>query len=818
MRAILLSMSVFLVALSCTAVGQEKTVPSHASNPIRIEMEAPDVKAAKGAAVVDDAQASGGKALKIIGEGKKSLSDEMDVAFSRLAAPGFYRLRARMRVEDVDELGQNWRVEVLSHKGGEVLGYGVAQGYYFRKGRGYTDFDIPFEIMDISRAPVVRMHWGRKNGNPWPRMRERGKSDEPVARGAIYLDYLEISKTGDAPPIRVLKVWPNKLRYTRGEDGTADVILLNPWEQPVQGEVRLELYHDLDPRENLGRAGVELEPGETRKITMPLRHGRDAAADFGYEVRATAVVDGKEVDSNREFFCVADNPGAVSTHFDRWYPAMDEPRNVEDYYNANMWPGVIRKLSAGTEQRKAAALEMRENYVTVYDTWVWSPGGCIDLTPEADVFSCSYGTYVYGKRQMTEEVAFLGEQGIAVFCYLVNYAGGLEAVELMRRKPEWFQTFSNGDFGRGYSIEAIDNQRKFYALPTLKEKLAFARNLGTVWFDLDFSKPELIDYIADQIIAGTDEFGFCGIRWDCGHLQTSASWTWKPGLDFFGKPVCTTYKESDMQTAENIRRLKERVRKKYPNFGVGTNYGNIIETSRTPIQVRELCKDGGWIQDEPCMLFPQPDSPYRFWDKYYKYFSDQAEHIMSQGGHYVPLTRSLYGSSADHLYSTVFQLAGHGHSNYIYRNPTFVTGDPAQFIIRYGRFFFDNAFRKVRDPESTIKVRADSPLWWKESVWRKIEKNRRTLVLHLINPPVSKAWQENPSGKLRDPVQDISVSVKLPEGCRRAKAWLLTCESWRFAEPAVTADMPLDVGIEGDNAEITVPEILVWKTLVWQFE
>jgi len=147
-----------------------------------------------------------------------------------------------------------------------------------------------------------------------------------------------------------------------------------------------------------------------------------------------------------------------------------------------------------------------------------------------------------------------------------------------------------------------------------------------------------------------------------------------------------------------------------------------------------------------------------------------------------------------------------------------VTGDPAQLAVRFGRLLFDTKLLRVDRPNEVIQVSAGRPLWWDKTVWRKTEGGKDTFVVHLINPPVSKAIMEDETSALPPSARGVKVSFAIPTGKKVAGAWAVMAESWTSDLPAKTQAVALDAVVSGNTAMVTVPEVIIWKILAVELQ
>ncbi|MCE9613881.1 MAG: hypothetical protein K8T26_06360 [Lentisphaerae bacterium] len=794
-----------------------------------VEAEGPGAMRHAAVRIVDDATASGGQALDL------PLDDAPDwnvvnVALPAAATPGRYVAAMRLNVTDAPDIGRAWRGDV--RQGGTLLGYAVAYGYTLRGKSGYQDVEIPFVWTDAAQPPVLSMRWTQKSA-------QAGLPQNGEGRPNVRLDAVAFRRLGDLPPARILRVWPDHVRYRQDENGSIAVSVQNLSTAAVTGLVRVALAHDLDEPQALGQQALALATGQTAEIVFPFANpGRT----YGYAAQAVLEIDGRPVDAGEETFTVHDNPWAVATGAPDQEPG-DRELN---------WQGRFYGIGATDAEIEDCALTARRQYTTCAEFFSWSPGECFDLAPKEPIWvRGNGGDLLRSKRELQRAVAALHRQGIACISYVAQQAMGERAVAVLREKPEWFSySAASGDVIDFYNVDVLEKHRAFWRAfdwpgyaaqgdPTApgwvdspERWQAFAtfwtapseaaRQLGIIgYFVPNYARLDVVDFCADQVAASADMFGWDGLRWDCGHLNPGTLWgTFAPSLDFAGQPQAATPADVESLTVRNLQRLKSRVRARHPAYVIGSNFGQRDDARRFPLQTAELARDGGWLMDEAACGYNAAHSPYHFWDAYYAVMADQGEHITSLGGHYHPFAFTRTGGKypVDGLYETVFRLAGKGHPQIPFYNSRTPFGNVAQFSVRFGRFLFDPAIRRVDAPESAVQVNASAPLWWTRTVGRLRDGPREDWIVHLINPPLQREVERDPTSRMAEPVRDASVTVAVPPGKRPTGAWALAAEAWTTDAPPRTQAVPLELDRTDGRVAVVVPQILCWKTVVIRFE
>ena len=803
-------------------------VVSDYAEPVRFP--AMSLSAPLSAEIVKDAQASEGTAIELNGAKKRAGDDRISAEFPVAKSSGQYVLKIRINARDMYDLGKGWRVEV--RVGDEVVAWDVFHGYHFKGVQGYREFSIPFYLSEPGLKPAASMFWIRED------------TSKPVVR----VDHVEIARVGDLPALQITRVWPDRIRYRTDEEGTVTVTCRNTTTRDVAGVVTVELIHDLNAPKILGRHNVNLAPGETKELKMPLRHGGDK---FGYEVGATATVNGKTVHTASEYFCVTNNTYDVATHhgrfgnweFDRKDWRKELPERGASAHFGSMVGGTWDKLkhevawnirlwldlNPSDEDLAECAAEARDAYVTWFEVYSWTEGGLVDMDPKAEIWVCGDDCHwLYSKRQIAGQVAAMKKHGIGVVTYALPYGQGLPSLDLLRERPEWFCTSREARDFTGYSVAAIKKIRAFRKRLEAAPKSKWPRfqiEANTMpslpYLKMNFTQRDVIDFAADRLIDSIKTYGWDGLRWDCGNLETGRIWgQWFPFLDMYGKPLCADREQMVAQTVEHVRYFRQRIRKFRPDFTFGLNWGG-PNPLNFPRLTDAFMRDGGWLLDEEIRRASWHDSAIRFWDKYYEYLSDRGEFMTSRGGHYNPYGLHIIVPGTFHaayMYHMILGFAGHGHPEFYLRSKVFPIGDTAQFAVRFGRYLFDAELRRVENPERFVKVGSSRPLWWQRSVLRKRLDAAETWVVHLVNPPKGKAIEDNVTSELAPPVRRATVSIQVPDGRNAVRAWALTSESWTTGDRPKTQAVPLDVRRAGGKATVSVPEILFWKVIVFEFK
>ena len=196
------------------------------------------------------------------------------------------------------------------------------------------------------------------------------------------------------------------------------------------------------------------------------------------------------------------------------------------------------------------------------------------------------------------------------------------------------------------------------------------------------------------------------------------------------------------------------------------------------------------------------------------------DQINRWGGIYNPFDFNRGGSRdvVDNIYSTIFRLIGGGRFN-CYYNSRFPSGNPGRFATRYSEFFFGHQRTWLPEIHGEVDVHATAPLWWKDMVyWNRDADGHRQLLINLVNPPLVAEVEENPRSEIRPPVRNSEVICAPADGKSPQAAYLLTAEPMEPSDETAINMIKLPMkALDGGKVSVTVPSVIFWKMLVFQY-
>ena len=742
-----------------------------------------------GTAVIEDAAASGGKAVRIpYDAGARGWS--MVYSAPKLAMRGQTLFTFWLRAENLPPLTSGLMLTMVAHdketgqwahhRQTHICGVNL-------KPQGYTAITLALDVpwTADTYGPEVILQW-----------------DAPPegVKPVMYLDKTEISvPTFDAP--RVLEVVPDKVRYQPGERVTVRTSLVNPTAKQVTGTLVGEEIRAADTRREVFREGVTLAAGQESQVACSYALG---AEEYGREIRVRLFVGNREVASGREFFAVSKLPLWVAggASGDRSFRASNSGQH--SFYVA---PASAQDSWRGVQYWK----RMRRIY---FEFFSWSPGDISDLAPSSDLFPGGEGRLTYRSRQtIIQQNRMLRSVGMWPVSYVNGTCWGESGYRLFQRHPEWFLYDANGEIA-GYEMDGLQRYRR-------KDDADFDPETHKhIFFQacLNHSLPAVQEYVARQFINCGKTMGFAGVRLDVRYLEVY------PGeRDFDGKVIAATYPEADRISAASVRRIKALVRRELPDFTFGYNYAAPEEVKDMMETFKERCQGGAWMLDELPCTYQEKSSPYHVWKNYVHRMMSWGEQVNQLGGVYNPydFKRGSMEYPIDLIYSAIFRIicGGRDYGGWYY-NSRLPIGDFGAFTTRFSEYLHHTSRDWLDEVKGEVDVQSAAPLWWRDlCFWTRTGNGHKCLQVNLVNPPKAAEVMENPRSQINPPVRDITVTCA-PLGTQKpSAAYLLMSEPLELTGLNEIQVIKLELrDADAGKVAVTVPSVLFWKMVVFQFE
>jgi len=617
--------------------------------------------------------------------------------------------------------------------------------------------------------------------------------------GKVLLLWLLIfSPFAQAGNIKVMKVWPEKLLYGRGEEAKISITLKNEETSKQEGKLVCEIIGDLDTRIEILNREVVLGPKEVKVFSATWNTGKE---EYGFEARATFFQDNKQIATGSEYFAVCDNVFKIGQYYSDFYT-----------YNAERW----------FKEKKIP--QNRSHYIMITELNV-SPESFGDHTPDTDTWWTQHTCYHESKKGVKTFVEESHKHGMKILIYANHMPAGYTGFEFARQHPEWVLYRRNGMW------EAFFDVAQLARIAHMSEEERYKGCPPWMALNLNFYDRKVVNFGCDEIIAGAKMFGYDGVRFD-GHYLCPAKENNEIGYDYAGNPE-THGEDGEKLSVEIIKHVRNYIRKKLPGFLFGYNYGYEYDYnwSKRPKAFASTCSEGSMLMWESIRSsIWREGSRYSTWKGYIKGIKEEANRVIGLGGYHLIIVDNWVNHSLpayNHLVAMTFAARSHicyaagcsicvrgKFGDYMEMNGEFPDGSAAEkwnrFATRYAAFLYDDRLKDVDFPEKILQVKGEREIFWKDYVyWRNLSTDKRQLIIHLINAPVHKKVLKNE--RKAPPIQhNISVSAKIPSGFTKVRCWVLTPDQGMRG-------FPISVKIAGRKAMVNIPELEYWDIVVFEF-
>lgn len=551
-------------------------------------------------------------------------------------------------------------------------------------------------------------------------------------------------------PVMVTGLDTDKIRYRPGEKGKVTATLNNTGGKPVKAKVAIDLLSGLDTQRNLETREINLPPSGQ----APWRGEFDTTGlHWGACIQTTVTVADAPPDICRSVF-------VVSTNIYECGILAAAPGQT----------GIFDNL----EDARAAARLLKSRGFTGLEAFFWGACDMFEFATASEIWFSGQTGYAGSRAGTSNLLAACHELGIVSTFYANLWGGsGPPAIELMRRKPEWFG-------GAGFNTAVLAD----WALTQSRRVQAGNFNYSMTWI---LSKPpdDVFRYHANEILASIKTFGWDGIRYDSYY--------------------------TDYWNVRAIHLVRDIVNTTQPEFAFGYNSFPANDYAGGAMDI--MARGGGMFMLEYCLDYCRGAEGSL--DKYAGELATIRDLIWDFGGHSGPIYaaptpcgKSPTDSTAiDAIYACCALLAAGAHP--YYNRMDSELADFPGFALRYGEFIWNNRMRPLKEPEKVVAFGNNTqPFNWPRYV-RTLngDNNRRRLVIHVLNMPTNYPFLQNLDRVTVPPLRDLPVTVTLPADAQVTGAWDLT----PFPEPR---QRKLAVRTSGGQVSLTLPDVRFYDVLV----
>ncbi len=563
-------------------------------------------------------------------------------------------------------------------------------------------------------------------------------------------------------------VWPDKIVFKPGEKCGAVIQLAGRSDVAKKVLLRTRVLSGLDAIRVIDEREVELGKGEKRDIRV---EWESAKVDQGCELRAELLDGGAVVDAGREYFAVATSGVKVGQYGCVNPGCFNDPAKIE-----------------------STMREYRMNYFGAFEYYTWTPCPYLGLTPGESWEPHTESQPAYRCRVERRFVQSFVEQahknGISVFPWMngeVSLETGLDHPEFYRYGKDGQPLLYNGviDNGKRYAIA--------YSSAMYDEKRAYE------WGKM----------MSDSI----DMFGWDGCRFDwaftpsvVGDPMRAKETEW---FDYTGKSCLELYPNPDAQGTKCLRAFLKGVWEKHPEFMYGTNSDFSEEWRKNYPQYREESSRNSFLWFEYLLGYnAQEMRTWNLWVGRLVGDSASARRNGAQVG--VGWMRPCAPGSASRMLMP-YAMAFSGIHWIAPGDRTEPLGNDWKVwrhALRFAECYYDTRFSPVAADEVAKRITVENAddVMWRPWLSERMDKNERTLALHLLNTSGDINISEfHPKPPVR---KDVSVIFKKEADEKIKSVHLLISEPYPHAE-----QLAVD-----DSGHIRIPSLEWGASVVVTFE
>lgn len=584
-----------------------------------------------------------------------------------------------------------------------------------------------------------------------------------LASPYLALDQVDFRLITDVA--RIVKVWPNKIRYAPGEGGWADLTIHHYQDSARTLQLRVSLVKELDETLLIWESPIEAPPRGLAQRRVNFQVGTE---HFGRGLRAELIHDGKVID------------------------AVEEPFGVASHaYEISIWGQYGPGNTAGGEELQHVVGGMRNSYANIYECFAWAPCDFYEASPDADSWYSGQNTVPYSKRSLQRFHELCHEKGIQAVAYYALVGRGAAGLEPLRIHPEWFSQAAIGiGTDRSLDVDAFEHWIRGDYEDEDGKRLSCYQGFG-----VNASIEAVVRHGAEELARSSEMFGWDGVRYD-GHFIAG----------------------SDARSVWNDQLVRSVVTARHPRYAFGYNAGwnkpvwipHVEKDDRyvrsDPLTFVQICSDGGLIMNEGYRGFTNRNYSAASIETYVKGVSIEARAVRRAGGYLLGFFFDKC-SPSDQTYNAAIQLASGARPLSYSWNGGAAASWP-RFVTRYSAYYWDNELFEILDAKERVAVKASAPVWFDRFCYRRPRgKGRGQYVVHLIPQPQYRAFND----LLQEPapvLKNVSVSLQPDEGWRIESAWALTP-----CEPELTC--PLVFEQQGPALAATLPRLTIFGSVVF---
>ncbi|MCD6408708.1 hypothetical protein J7L87_06645, partial [bacterium] len=447
---------------------------------------------------------------------------------------------------------------------------------------------------------------------------------------------------------------------------------------------------------------------------------------------------------------------------------------------------------------------LRENYITTTHIFAWYPilG---DLDPKVEDWYMSEQGIMKSKKAILRFTKACEKFGIKKEFYYAIWVNSVPGSLDFASDPTKLL------FNR-YGQPFVE---KFKISPD-KEVVVPAINLYTEYFR---------NYLAREIKETIEMFGWDSVFYDCIRNLGMAKPQWNSIYHHYtydgkiaGKLFAPTVEEA---VKKWVNEIKEKVRKKYPDFVFTANflgpvarqvtedkkeeklfltYFNLFDAS-----MAELGGGGDQLARKAGVgILRNLKDHFDYTGRWISINGEKRRKVFPYG----PFNYAGEVGTKSYL---ALAFANNFHVGSWWPAPAYsYFGKPLmeyyKFRIRYSAYLYDDNIKWIPSEKvNFIEVETPRNVYWKEYVYEKTEKKGRNILIHFVNMPEAKfVWRENVPPVKRE---NIKVKMDIPSGYKPVKIYMLSPDNGCGAKI-------IKFKLTGRKVEFQVPSLYYYDLIV----
>ena len=607
------------------------------------------------------------------------------------------------------------------------------------------------------------------------------------------------------PGIAPLRIVPNKIVYSVGENGWATICFTNTANAAkTAGFTVTEAWGINDGSREIFAGTVSLGPRESKTIRIDWP-GSDVR--YGHELRV-AMADGA---ARSEYFNVNDdwwrvNQGcAMETARGMITPGI---RHLLGYYGygESDWADCGGWMTYRKWERQAPGMGPFLSYHNMETRWQMqqsSVGGNLVTTtyPDDEEWITPNGSYPRRTGDIRRDTEAAHDWGFHHTRFTINFMEGPPGLELARKRPEYILRNERGQFMGLYGdtdpvkISVANNRQRYpwtYVEPNLFREDVF-----------EWAITDLVDCVS--------ALGEDGVYFDGRYVK-------KQGFDAFGNDLAKTCGVEEC-AVRNLEKTKTAIFGAKPDAYIWSNGGKA-----GPEMTLASHPQCGILNEKQWDFLLNPSRS----DHSYRGFFDallMTRAIVWQPSQYVKTPSKIHHCGylatrwdpefvrkhgegqvmAQHVLSIIAAVCAHPFAGSPPMRPF------KQMMTRYSELFWHEDNEIVQDARTLFSCDSLRDVWYENTVYVRKTPSFTQYAIHLVNAPEQEFCDDTVTD---DPPEadDVRISTSL-FGAKGVKAWAIRPSSWLddVLEPRCT-EVPVTTA--DDKTTIAVPPFAYYTLLV----